>query len=97
MAKYRVLSQSFIDNKLVNEGDVIEYDGVPHENLQPLDTEGEQAREAAATADIEAIARQKAAAAGAEPDAAETAAIVSAAAKAAETAIQETSGAAGLV
>lgn len=34
MAQVRVLAQSFINNSLVNEGDVIEYDGEISENLE---------------------------------------------------------------
>jgi hypothetical protein len=97
MAKYRVLTQSFIDNRLVNEGDVIDHDGAPHDNLEPLDAEGEAAKAAAATSDIEAIARQKAAAIGANPDEVDTVAATTAAAKAAEQTLQENAGAAGLV
>lgn len=37
MPKYRVLEQSFINNVLVNLGDVIEFDGVPGSNLEPID------------------------------------------------------------
>lgn len=83
MAKYRVLVTSFINNALVAEDTVIEYDGVPHENLEPLDAPAQAAAELTAQADLEAIARQKAAAAGASPDEVDTAAATSAAAKAA--------------
>lgn len=34
MAKYRVLQTSFIDNNLVNEGVIIEYDGEASHNLE---------------------------------------------------------------
>lgn len=97
MAKYRVRQTSFLDNKLVQEDDIVDYDGVPHENLEPLDKPAEQAAQEAAHADLEAIARQKAAAAGANPDDVDTAAATSAAAKAAEEALQQNAGAAGLV
>lgn len=93
MPQFRVLVTSFIDNKLVQEGDVVDYDGIPHTNLEPLDKPGKTAAAKASQADIDALARQKAAAAGAEPDAAETAAKVSAAAKAAGEAIQQSAGA----
>ena len=34
MAKYRVLQTSFINNSLVNEGDVVDYDGEAADNLE---------------------------------------------------------------
>ncbi len=40
MPKYRVLEQSFIDAKVMFPGEEIEYDGLPAENLEPLDDEG---------------------------------------------------------
>lgn len=43
MAKYRVLEASFIDNKMCKEGDVVEYDGIPGSNLEPLDAPAEKA------------------------------------------------------
>lgn len=97
MAKYRVRFTSFLDNKLVQEDDVVDYDGIPHDNLEPLDKPAEQAAQEAAHADLEAIARQKVAAAGANPDDVDTAAAASAAAKAAEETLAQQSGAAGLV
>lgn len=42
MAKYRVLEKSFIDNKIVEEGSEIEYDGFPSKNLEPLDKAAKQ-------------------------------------------------------
>lgn len=40
MTKYLVLATSFIDAKMVQPGEEIEYAGLPAENLQPLDDEG---------------------------------------------------------
>lgn len=97
MAKYRVLTTSFIDNKLVQEGEIVDYDGVPHDNMEPMDAPAEKAAKKTKKADLEAIARQKAAAAGASPDEVDTAAAASAAAKAAEEVIGTQSEAAGLV
>lgn len=37
MAKYRVLETSFIDNKLVQPGDEIEYDGEASANLELIE------------------------------------------------------------
>lgn len=39
--KYRARETSLIDNKLVQPGEVVEYDGLPSDNLEPLDAEGE--------------------------------------------------------
>lgn len=99
MAKYRVLTTSFIGNTLVAEDTVIEYDGIPHDNLEPLDAPAQEAAEQTAQADMESIARQKAAAAGASPDDVDTSAATSAAAKAAEEAMaaSPSGAAAGLV
>lgn len=97
MAKYRVLTKSFINNAIVEEGTIIEFDGAPSDNMEPMDKPAEKAAAEAATADLEAIARQKAAAAGADPDEVDTTAAVSAAAAAAEKALQEQTAAAGLV
>jgi hypothetical protein len=40
MAQYRVLKRSFIDNHIREEGDVVNYDGYPSDNLEPMDDEG---------------------------------------------------------
>lgn len=40
MPKYRVLEKSYIGTKVVEPGDEIDYDGLPAENLEPLDDEG---------------------------------------------------------
>lgn len=45
MAKYRVLEQSFIDNKIVEAGTEIEYDGFPGPNLRALDSDARAAEE----------------------------------------------------
>jgi hypothetical protein len=37
MPKYRVITMSFIDDKLIEEGAVIEFDGQPGFNLEPAD------------------------------------------------------------
>lgn len=40
MAQYRVLKKSFIGNHLREEGDIVEYDGKPGSNLEPVDVGG---------------------------------------------------------
>ncbi len=99
MAKYRVLVTSFIHNTLVAEDTVIDYDGVPSSNLEPMDKPAEQAAAKSDQADLEALARQKAAAAGAAPDDVDTSAATSAAAAAAAASLAAAPGnaAAGLV
>jgi hypothetical protein len=37
MARYRVLEKSFINNRIVEEGDEVEYEGKAGSNLEPLD------------------------------------------------------------
>lgn len=37
MAQYRVLQRSFIGNRLVDEGDVVDYEGEPSDNLECID------------------------------------------------------------
>ncbi len=37
MAKYLVLKKSYIDDRLVYVGDVIEFSGVPGDNLQLIE------------------------------------------------------------
>lgn len=34
MAQYKVLAKSFINNTIVEEGDIVEYDGKPGTNLE---------------------------------------------------------------
>lgn len=97
MPKYRVLIKSFIGNSLVEEGAVVDYDGVPADNLEPMDKPAEAAAAQSASANLDSIARQKAAAAGANPDDVDTAAAASAAAAAAAASLAATGSAAGLV
>lgn len=88
MAKYRVLTKSFINNSLVEEGAVIDYDGVPSDNLEPMDAPAEKAAEQSGSANTESIVRQKAAALGGDPNAVDTTAATSAAAAAAQATLQ---------
>jgi len=37
MPKYRVKVKSFINNAIRQEGDIVEYDGAPHSNLEAID------------------------------------------------------------
>ena len=36
MAQYKVLQKSFINNNIVEEGEIVEYDGKPGTNLEPM-------------------------------------------------------------
>jgi hypothetical protein len=88
MPKFRVLEKSFIDNSIAEEGKIVEYDGVPGKNLEPVDAAGEKLAEKASDGVNAAdLARQKVAAATGDPDAVQAAAAASAAAEAAEKAI----------
>ena len=47
MPKYRVLAKSFINNTVVEEGAVVEYDGQPGSNLEllePAKAEGDKGK-----------------------------------------------------
>ncbi|WP_155723597.1 hypothetical protein [Gluconobacter oxydans] len=47
MPRYRVTAESFVGGRLVQVGDVIEYDGVPGFNLEPADATAKRAKDAA--------------------------------------------------
>jgi len=40
MAKYRVLSKTFINNALREEGEIVEWDGKPGSTLEPVKERG---------------------------------------------------------
>lgn len=44
MAQYRVNKRSFINNGLVEEGGIVEYDGIPGSNLDPMDAAAKKAK-----------------------------------------------------
>lgn len=44
MAKYRVLTKSFINNTIVEAGDVVEYDGKPGSNLELVEGDKPEAK-----------------------------------------------------
>lgn len=48
MAQYRVLEKSYIVDRICEEGEVVEYGGVPGSNLEPVDADAKKAVEAAA-------------------------------------------------
>lgn len=52
MARFRVLQQSFIDNKIVEEGTEIEFDGFPGPNLEPIDAKAKKLAEQAPGDDV---------------------------------------------
>ena len=68
MAKYRVTKESFIANAIRKEGDIVDYDGIPADNLEPLDKPAEVAAAQSDEATAESLARQQVAAAGGDPD-----------------------------
>lgn len=111
MPKYRVLEKSFINNAIAAEGDIVDFDGKPGPNLEPVDKPAQAAAAEAAAGLVKGIdagdvTRQKVAALGGTPDAVDASAVATAAANAAATALQAgtlppavtaESGAAGLV
>lgn len=63
MAKYKVLEKSHINDRVVDAGEEIEYDGLPSANLQPIDSDGKKAaKEAKKLAEAEKEAAEKLAA-----------------------------------
>jgi hypothetical protein len=40
MAQYRVKERSFINNTIVEEGEIVEYAGRPGSNLEPIGSDG---------------------------------------------------------
>ena len=70
MPKYKVLQKSFIGNRLVEEGETIDYDGEPSDNLEPVDKAAKKAAESVDTdaAAAESSARLAAAANTGSPD-----------------------------
>ncbi len=64
MAKYRVKQKSFIDNVLHEAGVEIEFEGIPHANLEPLDASAKKAAAGLKEADRDSLARQQEAAKG---------------------------------
>ena len=58
MASYKVLQRSFINDRPYEEGDTVEYDGVPAENLEPICKAAKAAVKAAAEAGIATAAMQ---------------------------------------
>ena len=47
MAKFKVLTRSFINNATYDPGDIVDYDGVPADNLEPIDKDAKAASAAA--------------------------------------------------
>lgn len=84
MPKFRVLTKSFINDAIVEEGVIIDYVGTPGPNLEPIDAAAAAAPAPDAAGDL---ARQKVAAMGGDPDAVDTAAAASIAAQAAQAAL----------
>ncbi len=64
MAKYRVKTKSFVGNSVVEEGAVIEFDGIPGDNLEAIDEPAKEAEQAAEGIDAVSLERQQAAAKG---------------------------------
>lgn len=55
MPQYRVKELSLIGNALAQPGDIVEYDGYPADNLEPLDDEGIAKREEGRAVDAERV------------------------------------------
>lgn len=68
MPQYRVTEKSFINNALREPGEVIDFDGIPGRNLEPMDKAAQKAKDGVdpEALNAAAMARQKQAAAGVE-------------------------------
>ena len=66
MAKYRVVERSYINSSIAEADAIIEFEGTPSTNLEPVDAPAVAATEAAVGADAQALILQHAAAAGAD-------------------------------
>lgn len=67
MAKYRVLTKSFINNAIVEAGELVEYDGTPGSNLELVEGDKPDAKSKGDKPE----AKSKGKAKGAEPAAPE--------------------------
>ena len=70
MPKYKVLQKSFLGNRLVEEGEVVDYDGEPSDNLEPVDKAAKKVVDSidADAAAADAAKRLEAAANSGSPD-----------------------------
>lgn len=71
MAKYKVLELTFMRDRLVEPGEMIDYDGVPGPNLEPVDKAAKEAVASVpngAAARLVAMVRLHAATRGVNPD-----------------------------
>lgn len=66
MPKYRVTKRSFIANVLVEEGAIVDFEGKPGDNLEPLDAAGQKAVKSASASAAESQERMAQAIAGAQ-------------------------------
>lgn len=66
MPKFRVSTKSYIGNTIVDEGTVVDFDGIPGPNLEPLEPAAVAQADLAVTAKSDSLMRQAIAAAGGE-------------------------------
>jgi hypothetical protein len=58
MAKYRVLTKSYINSSIVEAGAIVEYEGKPGSNLEPIEPEGKGKAKAEAKESAKAEAKE---------------------------------------
>jgi hypothetical protein len=56
MPRYKVLEKSYINNRIVEAGEEVDYDGLPSGNLEPLDKAGQKAAAEYETSNAERVA-----------------------------------------
>jgi len=54
MPQYKVLAKSFINNSIVEEGEIVEYDGKPGSNLELIDDDKPKSKAKAKRGDVAA-------------------------------------------
>lgn len=59
MPKYTVKEKSLIGNTIYEAGDVVDYDGLPADNLIPMDAEGEAKAAEYVTSNAERVAKMR--------------------------------------
>lgn len=67
MAQYKVLVKSFINNSLYEVDSIVEFDGTPSDNLEPIDKAAIKAAKASEGSNQADVERMKLAAAGGDP------------------------------
>ena len=72
MPQYRVKQKSFINNAMREEGEIVDYEGTPSSNLEPMDASAVAAVANSAGANMIDRERMSIASVGGDPDTVQT-------------------------